>query len=64
MFAIGKPIELAEFAENTSWLTMAVEMQWQQEFLSRSRVDSRKGQTFWLHRPERKTEKKSVKDKM
>ena len=27
MFAIGKPIELVEFAQHTSWLTLAVDMQ-------------------------------------
>ena len=27
LFAVGKPVELADFAEHTSWLTLAEDMQ-------------------------------------
>ena len=43
IFTIGKPIELAELAEQTSWLAL----------LSRSRLVNRKEQVFWSHRLER-----------
>ena len=51
--AAGKPTEMAKFAEHTSWLTLAVDMQLATGISLLISSGQQKEQVFWLRRPER-----------